>query len=112
MAGEEDYLPVARKLVYRASRALLPFGIEVRQDVIHEDRQAGPDVVESESHALRMAEALVEIARPRGVPLVFKASVDKANRTSVRSRRGPGLDELAGDQAHTADRGDQDVRRR
>jgi 2-dehydro-3-deoxyphosphooctonate aldolase (KDO 8-P synthase) len=54
---------------------------------------AGPDVVESESHALRMAGALAEIARPRGVPLVFKASVDKANRTSVESFRGPGFEE-------------------
>jgi 2-dehydro-3-deoxyphosphooctonate aldolase (KDO 8-P synthase) len=57
---------------------------------------AGPDVVESESHALRMARALAEIARPRGVPLVFKASVDKANRTSVESFRGPGFEEGLG----------------
>lgn len=51
---------------------------------------AGPDVLESEAHALRMAGALAEIARSRRVPLVFKASYDKANRTSASSFRGPG----------------------
>ena len=54
---------------------------------------AGPDVIESEAHALRMAHALARIAREAGVPLVFKSSFDKANRTSVDSPRGPGLDE-------------------
>jgi len=54
---------------------------------------AGPDVVESAEHALRMARALAAIARERGVPLVFKASFDKANRTSVDSPRGPGLEQ-------------------
>ena len=53
---------------------------------------AGPDVIESEEHVLRMARALAPIARERGVPLVFKASFDKANRTSVESPRGPGLE--------------------
>lgn len=51
---------------------------------------AGPDVIESPSHAMMMARALAEITRARGVPLVFKASFDKANRTSVESPRGPG----------------------
>jgi 2-dehydro-3-deoxyphosphooctonate aldolase (KDO 8-P synthase) len=54
---------------------------------------AGPDVIESEAHALKMARALAEIARSRKVPLVFKSSFDKANRTSVDSPRGPGLEE-------------------
>ncbi len=54
---------------------------------------AGPDVLESEGHALRIARALREIASCRGVPLVFKSSFDKANRTSIASFRGPGLDE-------------------
>jgi 2-dehydro-3-deoxyphosphooctonate aldolase (KDO 8-P synthase) len=54
---------------------------------------AGPDVIEGEDHALRMARALGEIARRRGIALVFKASFDKANRTSVDSPRGPGLAE-------------------
>jgi 2-dehydro-3-deoxyphosphooctonate aldolase (KDO 8-P synthase) len=52
---------------------------------------AGPCVIESPEHALRMAEELASITRRRGVPLIFKASYDKANRTSVASYRGPGL---------------------
>ena len=54
---------------------------------------AGPCVIESEAHALDLAGRLVEIARRARVPLIFKASFDKANRTSSRSFRGPGLDE-------------------
>jgi 2-dehydro-3-deoxyphosphooctonate aldolase (KDO 8-P synthase) len=54
---------------------------------------AGPDSIESEAHALRMAGALREIARSRGVPLIYKSSFDKANRTSAGSFRGPGLSE-------------------
>jgi 2-dehydro-3-deoxyphosphooctonate aldolase (KDO 8-P synthase) len=52
---------------------------------------AGPCVIESERHALKMAERLATMARDLGVPYVFKASYDKANRTSVNSYRGPGL---------------------
>jgi len=52
---------------------------------------AGPCVIESESHAVELGTAIAEIARRRGVPYVFKASFDKANRTSVDSFRGPGL---------------------
>jgi 2-dehydro-3-deoxyphosphooctonate aldolase (KDO 8-P synthase) len=54
---------------------------------------AGPCVIESEAHALDLAGRLVDIARRAGVPFIFKASYDKANRTSGRSFRGPGLDE-------------------
>ncbi len=54
---------------------------------------AGPCVIESAAHALATALALKEIAGKHGVPLIFKASYDKANRTSIRSFRGPGLDE-------------------
>jgi 2-dehydro-3-deoxyphosphooctonate aldolase (KDO 8-P synthase) len=54
---------------------------------------AGPCVVESEAHASLMAERLAEIAAYAKVPLVFKASYDKANRSSDRSFRGPGLTE-------------------
>ena len=54
---------------------------------------AGPDMLESEAHALSMARSLVEITRRMQLPFVFKASFDKANRTSVQSARGPGLDE-------------------
>jgi len=52
---------------------------------------AGPCVIENERHALKMAERLVKIAAKAKVPLIFKASYDKANRSSVRSFRGPGL---------------------
>jgi len=54
---------------------------------------AGPCVIESEAHALRMARALSAIARERSVPYVFKSSFDKANRSSIESFRGPGLEE-------------------
>ncbi len=54
---------------------------------------AGPCVIESEEHALKMAEAISAIARQKKLPYIFKASYDKANRTSIRSFRGPGLEE-------------------
>jgi 2-dehydro-3-deoxyphosphooctonate aldolase (KDO 8-P synthase) len=54
---------------------------------------AGPCVIESEGHATMMAERLAAIASDLGVSLIFKASYDKANRSSVSSYRGPGLDE-------------------
>lgn len=54
---------------------------------------AGPCVIESEAHAIDIGQAVREIARRAGVQFVFKASYDKANRTSGRSFRGPGLDE-------------------
>jgi 2-dehydro-3-deoxyphosphooctonate aldolase (KDO 8-P synthase) len=56
---------------------------------------AGPCVIESEAHALKMAEAIIAITREMRVPYIFKASYDKANRTSLRSFRGPGLKEGA-----------------
>jgi 2-dehydro-3-deoxyphosphooctonate aldolase (KDO 8-P synthase) len=52
---------------------------------------AGPCVIESERHALKMAERLSAVARQLRVPYIFKASYDKANRTSLDSYRGPGL---------------------
>jgi 2-dehydro-3-deoxyphosphooctonate aldolase (KDO 8-P synthase) len=52
---------------------------------------AGPCVVESEAHVRKMAEAIQRITSDLGVPYIFKASYDKANRTSVKSFRGPGL---------------------
>ena len=54
---------------------------------------AGPCVIESEEHALFMAEVIKGIARALNFPFIFKASYDKANRTSLRSFRGPGLAE-------------------
>lgn len=53
---------------------------------------AGLNVLESLDLALRVAERLREATAARGVPFIFKASFDKANRSSVRSFRGPGLD--------------------
>ncbi len=54
---------------------------------------AGPCVIESEAHAVDTALALRDITRRAGVPFIFKASYDKANRTSGSSFRGPGLRE-------------------
>jgi 2-dehydro-3-deoxyphosphooctonate aldolase (KDO 8-P synthase) len=52
---------------------------------------AGPCVIESRDHSLRLAEQIAAIARKLDVPYVFKASFDKANRSSLNSFRGPGL---------------------
>jgi 2-dehydro-3-deoxyphosphooctonate aldolase (KDO 8-P synthase) len=54
---------------------------------------AGPCLVESESHALKMAEAISAITTRLGVPYIFKSSYDKANRTSVDAHRGLGIEE-------------------
>jgi 2-dehydro-3-deoxyphosphooctonate aldolase (KDO 8-P synthase) len=54
---------------------------------------AGPCVIESEDHALRVAEIIKGVVRSLNFPFIFKASYDKANRTSIRSFRGPGLKE-------------------
>lgn len=54
---------------------------------------AGPCVIESADHSLRLAEKIAAIARRLDLPYVFKASYDKANRSSGRSFRGPGLEE-------------------
>lgn len=54
---------------------------------------AGPCVIESEAHAFKMAESIAGVARAMRLPLIFKASYDKANRTSIKSFRGPGLAE-------------------
>ncbi len=52
---------------------------------------AGPCVIESEQHARMMADSIQRITSDLGVPYIFKASYDKANRTSIHSFRGPGL---------------------
>jgi 2-dehydro-3-deoxyphosphooctonate aldolase (KDO 8-P synthase) len=54
---------------------------------------AGPCVIESETHVRTMADAIQRITSDLGIPYIFKASFDKANRTSVKSFRGPGLKE-------------------
>jgi len=54
---------------------------------------AGPCVIENERHALKMAEAICGVTKALHLPFIFKASYDKANRTSLKSYRGPGLKE-------------------
>ena len=54
---------------------------------------AGPCVIETESHARAMAEKIAKIASDAGLPYIFKASFDKANRSSLKGFRGPGLKE-------------------
>lgn len=53
----------------------------------------GMNVIESEDLAMKVAERFVEVTGELGIPYVFKASFDKANRSSINSYRGPGLDE-------------------
>jgi 2-dehydro-3-deoxyphosphooctonate aldolase (KDO 8-P synthase) len=54
---------------------------------------AGPCVIESEAHCIKMAEAISGVCKALKLPYIFKASYDKANRTSLSSFRGPGIDE-------------------
>lgn len=54
---------------------------------------AGPCVIESEAHSLKMAESIAGVCKALKIPFIFKASYDKANRTSITSFRGPGLEE-------------------
>ncbi|MFM1870825.1 MAG: hypothetical protein RL398_247 [Planctomycetota bacterium] len=54
---------------------------------------AGPCVIESRDHCLRHAERIAAISAQHGIPLVYKSSFDKANRTSGKAFRGPGIDE-------------------
>ncbi|MDF2983182.1 MAG: 2-Keto-3-deoxy-D-manno-octulosonate-8-phosphate synthase, partial [Devosia sp.] len=53
----------------------------------------GPCVIESRDHALKTASFLAELGERRGIPLIYKSSFDKANRTSAKSFRGIGMDE-------------------
>lgn len=53
---------------------------------------AGPCVIESEEHALKMAEKINDIAQELNIPYIFKSSYDKANRSSLNSYRGPGVE--------------------
>jgi 2-dehydro-3-deoxyphosphooctonate aldolase (KDO 8-P synthase) len=54
---------------------------------------AGPCVIESEEHAIKMAESINGVCKAMKIPYIFKASYDKANRTSIKSFRGPGIEE-------------------
>ncbi len=53
---------------------------------------AGPCVIESKDHCLDIASRLVDVGQRTGIGMIFKASFDKANRSSLQSFRGPGLD--------------------
>jgi len=53
---------------------------------------AGPCVIESEEHAIKMAECIAGVAKALRLPYIFKASYDKANRTALESYRGPGVE--------------------
>jgi len=53
----------------------------------------GPCVIESRDHVLKMAEGILSVTDKLNIPFVFKTSFDKANRTSIESFRGHGLDE-------------------
>ena len=54
---------------------------------------AGPCVIENRDHALRMAESIQKITNEIGIGLIYKSSFDKANRSSIKSFRGLGIDE-------------------
>ncbi|MET4697111.1 2-dehydro-3-deoxyphosphooctonate aldolase (KDO 8-P synthase) [Constrictibacter sp. MBR-5] len=75
----------------------VPVRVRVGSIEIANDRPfvliAGPCVLESRAHALEMSQALVEMCGRLGLPLVYKSSFDKANRTSVAGERGLGLAE-------------------
>lgn len=65
---------------------------------------AGPCVLESQALALDVAQRVRDACEPLGVPYIFKASFDKANRTSVSSGRGPGFEQGLDDLAHVRER--------
>ena len=54
---------------------------------------AGPCVIENRDHSLEMSYSIKEVSEDVGIPIIFKSSFDKANRTSIKSFRGPGIDE-------------------
>jgi 2-dehydro-3-deoxyphosphooctonate aldolase (KDO 8-P synthase) len=74
-----------------------PHHIRIGHVTVGNDRPlaliAGPCAIESRSHALEMAHGLTEMARKLGIGLIYKSSFDKANRTSIRSNRGVGMEE-------------------
>ena len=54
---------------------------------------AGPCVIENRDHSLKMSTAINNVSDKVGIPIIFKSSFDKANRTSIKSFRGPGLED-------------------
>jgi 2-dehydro-3-deoxyphosphooctonate aldolase (KDO 8-P synthase) len=77
--------------------ASAPHHIQIGHFTIGNDQPlaliAGPCAIESRSHALEMGHGLTEMARKLGIGLIYKSSFDKANRTSIRSNRGVGMEE-------------------
>jgi 2-dehydro-3-deoxyphosphooctonate aldolase (KDO 8-P synthase) len=74
-----------------------PISCTVREDVVIGDGQplvllCGPDVMETEEQVLRTAREVQRVSEKYGLPAIFKCSFDKANRTSLSSYRGPGLE--------------------
>jgi len=73
--------------------------VKLNDDIIFGDQEkpfvllAGPCAIEEEDRVLRIAEGIKKITDKLGIPYVFKASFDKANRSSIESYRGPGLEE-------------------
>jgi 2-dehydro-3-deoxyphosphooctonate aldolase (KDO 8-P synthase) len=71
--------------------------IEIADIAVSNDRPmalfGGMNVLESRDMAMQVAEAYVEVTQKLGIPYIFKASFDKANRSSIHSFRGPGVDE-------------------
>lgn len=88
MSQSPSQSPSQRSPTRPAQIGSVPVGSEHPLAVI-----AGPCVLESEDLGLRVGERALRACRDAGLPLVFKASFDKANRSSVRSPRGPGIDE-------------------
>src|SRR4030095_5391745 len=68
--------------------SIADFGLDLSKDLF---LIAGPCVIESREHVFFMASELKKIAAAHRVPFIFKASYDKANRTSIKSFRGPGI---------------------
>merc|ERR1711871_1751331 len=54
---------------------------------------AGPNVIQSEEHCMKMCRQIKQVVDPLGIPYIFKSSFDKANRTNAASFRGPGMEE-------------------
>ncbi|ACL70640.1 3-deoxy-8-phosphooctulonate synthase [Halothermothrix orenii] len=73
--------------------------VKLNQDIVFGDSNrplvliAGPCVLEEEDRVLKIAETVKEITSRLGIPYVFKSSYDKANRSSIKSFRGPGLED-------------------
>lgn len=76
-----------RKSIHKVSLGKVVFGDPKKFVLI-----GGPCVIEDETGTLRLAEAIQKITKSLGLPYVFKASFDKANRSSIRSFRGPGME--------------------